>query len=67
MQAISLAGVGHYEEAISAAQDAIELATAMGRAMNVVMNYSTLPLPRDICTGRGVGTKRRSRGTTGSV
>jgi tetratricopeptide (TPR) repeat protein len=44
MLAIGLAGVGRYEEAIAAAQDAIELATAMGRPMNVVLNYSTLPL-----------------------
>jgi class 3 adenylate cyclase/tetratricopeptide (TPR) repeat protein len=44
MRAIGLAGVGRYEEAIAAAQDAIELATAMGRPMNVVLNYSTLPL-----------------------
>jgi tetratricopeptide (TPR) repeat protein len=44
MQAIILAGLGRYEESIAAAQDAIELATLMGRPMNVVMNYSTLPL-----------------------
>jgi class 3 adenylate cyclase/tetratricopeptide (TPR) repeat protein len=44
MLAIGLAGVGRYEEAIATAQDAIELATAMGRPMNVVLNYSTLPL-----------------------
>ena len=44
MRAIGLAGVRRYEEAISAAEDAIELATAMGRPMNVVLNYSTLPL-----------------------
>ena len=44
MQAIILAGLGRYEEAISAAQDAIELALTMGRRVNVVTNYSTLPL-----------------------
>jgi len=44
MQAIVLAGMGRYEEAISAAEDAIELARTMGRRTNVVMNYSTLPL-----------------------
>jgi tetratricopeptide (TPR) repeat protein len=44
MLAIGLAGVGRYEEAISAAQDAIDLATLMGRPANVVANYSTLPL-----------------------
>jgi tetratricopeptide (TPR) repeat protein len=44
MQAIILGGMGRYEEAISAAQDAMQLARTMGRPMNVVMNYSTLPL-----------------------
>jgi tetratricopeptide (TPR) repeat protein len=44
MQAIVLAGMGRYEEAISAADDALQLARAIGRPMNVVMNYSTLPL-----------------------
>ena len=44
MQAVILAGIGQYEEAISAAQDAIELASTMGRPVNVVTNYSTLPL-----------------------
>ena len=44
MQAVILAGIGRYEEAISAAQGAIELARMMGRPLNVVTNYSTLPL-----------------------
>ncbi len=44
MQAIILSGIGRYEDAISAAQDAIELARTMGRKVNVVTNYSTLPL-----------------------
>ena len=44
MQGLILAGMGRYEEAISAAQEAIELARVMGRPMDVVMNYSTLPL-----------------------
>jgi class 3 adenylate cyclase/tetratricopeptide (TPR) repeat protein len=44
MRAIVLAGVGRYEEAMAAAEDAIELASQMGRAKNVVTNYSTLPL-----------------------
>ncbi len=44
MRGMILAGLGRYEEAISAAQDAIGLAHAMGRPVNVVTNYSTLPL-----------------------
>jgi tetratricopeptide (TPR) repeat protein len=44
MRGMILAGLGRYEEAISAAEDAIGLAHAMGRPVNVVMNYSTLPL-----------------------
>ena len=44
MRGMILAGLGRYEEAISAAQDAIGLARAMGRPVNVVTNYSTLPL-----------------------
>ncbi len=44
MQAVVLAGMGRYEEAISASEGAIELARTMGRSTNVVMNYSTLPL-----------------------
>lgn len=44
MQALMLAGVGRYEEAFAAAEDAIDLATVMGRPINVVTNYSTLPL-----------------------
>ena len=44
MQAIILAGIGRYEDAISAAEYAIELARDMGRPTNVVINYSTLAL-----------------------
>ena len=44
MRAIVFAGMGRYEEAMAAAEDAIELASQMGRAKNVVTNYSTLPL-----------------------
>jgi tetratricopeptide (TPR) repeat protein len=44
MRGMILAALGRYEEAISAAEDAIGLALAMGRPVNVVMNYSTLPL-----------------------
>ena len=44
MRGMILAGLGRYEEAIAAAQDAIGLAHAMGRPVNVVTNYSTLPL-----------------------
>ena len=42
-----LSGMGQYEEAISAVEDAIELARSMGRSASVVINYSTAPL-RDI-------------------
>jgi len=44
MQAIILSGLGRYEEAINAADAAIRLAQGMGRPVNVVTNYSTLPL-----------------------
>jgi tetratricopeptide (TPR) repeat protein len=44
MQGIILAGMGRYEEAIAAAENAIELGRDMGRPVNVVINYSTLPL-----------------------
>lgn len=44
MQGLILAGMGHYEEAIAAAEGAIELGHEMGRPVNVVLNYSTLPL-----------------------
>ena len=57
IRAIILAGVGRYEDAISAAQDAIELATEMGRPMSVVTNYSTLPLRGDIRAGRSLGAE----------
>ena len=43
-RAIILSSVGRYAEAIAAAEDAIELALAMGRPINVVSNYSTLAL-----------------------
>jgi len=43
-RAIILSSIGRYTEAIAAADDAIELALAMGRTVNVVMNYSTLAL-----------------------
>ena len=41
---IILASLGRYEEAIAAAEYAIELGRDMGRPVGVVMNYSTLPL-----------------------
>ncbi|MGH2757697.1 MAG: ATP-binding protein [Actinomycetota bacterium] len=44
MRGLMLAGMGHYEEAISMGQEAITIALRMGRPTNVVMNYSTLPL-----------------------
>jgi class 3 adenylate cyclase/tetratricopeptide (TPR) repeat protein len=47
MQAVILAGMGRYEEALAAADHAIALGRDMGRPVNVVVNYSTLPL-RDI-------------------
>jgi tetratricopeptide (TPR) repeat protein len=44
MQSLILAGMGRYEEALVAADDALALAREMGRTVNVIMNYSTLPL-----------------------
>ncbi len=44
MRGVILAGVGRYQEAIVAAEYAIELARDMGRPTSVVLNYSTLPL-----------------------
>ena len=44
MRGIILASLGRYEEAIAAAEYAIELGRDMGRPVSVVMNYSTLPL-----------------------
>ena len=44
MRGIILASLGRYEEAIAAAEYAIELGRVMGRPVSVVMNYSTLPL-----------------------
>ncbi len=61
MQALMLAAVGRYEEALAAAEDAIELATVMGRPINVVTNYSTLPL-REVSRWRKPWSEaRRSR------
>ena len=47
MQGLSLAGMGRYEEALAAADDAIGLSRTLGRSDNVVLNYSTTAL-RDI-------------------
>ena len=44
MQGMILAGMGRYEEAITATDRSIELAVTMGRPRSVVTNYSTLPL-----------------------
>ncbi len=44
MQSLILAGMGRYEEALVAADDALALAREMGRPVNVIMNYSTLAL-----------------------
>ncbi|MBA3691669.1 MAG: hypothetical protein H0W82_09705, partial [Actinobacteria bacterium] len=47
MKGLVLAGLGRYEEALTAVETAISIANAMGRPVNVVTNYSTGPL-RDI-------------------
>jgi class 3 adenylate cyclase/tetratricopeptide (TPR) repeat protein len=47
MTGLALAGLGRYQEALTAAEDAIATARRLGRADNVVMNYSTLIL-RDV-------------------
>jgi class 3 adenylate cyclase/tetratricopeptide (TPR) repeat protein len=47
MRALSLAGMGRYEESIAAGNAAVETARTIGRSDNVVLNYSTMPL-RDI-------------------
>jgi tetratricopeptide (TPR) repeat protein len=44
MQGIILASMGRYEEAIAAAEHAIDLGRDMGRPVSVVINYSTLSL-----------------------
>jgi class 3 adenylate cyclase/tetratricopeptide (TPR) repeat protein len=44
MTGLSLAGMGRYEEAIAAGDEAIATARRLGRSDNVVMNYSTAPL-----------------------
>ena len=44
MEGLILAGMGRYEEALAAADVAINIARTMGRGDNVVLNYSTLPL-----------------------
>jgi len=44
MTGLALAGLGRYQEAISAAESAIATARRLGRQDNVVMNYSTLIL-----------------------
>jgi class 3 adenylate cyclase/tetratricopeptide (TPR) repeat protein len=47
LEGLALAGLGRYEEALAKADAAIATAEAIGRAANVVTNYSTGPL-RDI-------------------
>jgi class 3 adenylate cyclase/tetratricopeptide (TPR) repeat protein len=47
MEGLILAGMGRYEEALTAGEQAIGIARRMGRGDNVVMNYSTMTL-RDI-------------------
>jgi class 3 adenylate cyclase/tetratricopeptide (TPR) repeat protein len=44
MTGLALAGLGRYQEALTAADEAIATARRLGRADNVVMNYSTLIL-----------------------
>ncbi|HSZ38316.1 MAG TPA: hypothetical protein VK773_14580 [Acidimicrobiales bacterium] len=44
MQAVILAGMGRYGEALAAADHAIALGRDMGRPVSVAVNYSTLPL-----------------------
>jgi class 3 adenylate cyclase/tetratricopeptide (TPR) repeat protein len=44
MRGLILAGIGRYEEALTAANRAIETARRLGRRDSVVMNYSTTPL-----------------------
>ena len=47
MRGLALAGMGRYEEAITAGETVIATARRIGRSDNVVMNYSTLAL-RDV-------------------
>jgi class 3 adenylate cyclase/tetratricopeptide (TPR) repeat protein len=47
MSGLVLSGMGRYEEALTAVEAAISIASSMGRPANVVTNYSTGPL-RDI-------------------
>jgi class 3 adenylate cyclase/tetratricopeptide (TPR) repeat protein len=44
MEGLILAGMGRYQEAIAAGDEAIAAARRLGRGDNVVMNYSTLAL-----------------------
>ena len=55
-RALILSSLGRYEEAIAAGDGAIETARRMGRAANVVTNYSTLPL-REIFAGEEAGLR----------
>jgi class 3 adenylate cyclase/tetratricopeptide (TPR) repeat protein len=43
LRGLILSGMGRYEEALQAADVAIEIARKLGRSDSVVMNYSTLP------------------------
>jgi tetratricopeptide (TPR) repeat protein len=44
MRGLILAGMGRYEEALTAGDRAIEIARRLGRRDSVVLNYSTAPL-----------------------
>ena len=55
-RALILSSLGRYEDAIAAGDGAIETARRMGRAANVVTNYSTLPL-REIFAGEEAGLR----------
>ena len=44
MEGLILAGMGRYEESLAASEAAIATARRLGRADNVVLNYSTTPL-----------------------
>ncbi|MEO8477358.1 MAG: adenylate/guanylate cyclase domain-containing protein [Actinomycetota bacterium] len=56
MQGLAFAGLGRYEEAISAVETAISIARSIGRPIAVVTNYSTMPL-RDIFAAEEAHTR----------
>ncbi len=66
-RALILSSLGRYEEAIAAGDGAIETARKMGRAANVVTNYSTLPLREIFAGAGGEAAQRGGRRPTGPV